>query len=41
MDYIAKKEGGEVKPEGEETIVIRVCDSVLVIHVSVDRIGRK
>ena len=28
MDFIAKKEGGDVKPETEDTIVIRVCDSV-------------
>lgn len=28
MDFIAKKEGGDVKSETEDTIVIRVCDSV-------------
>ena len=28
MDFIAKKENPDAKTEGEETIVIRVCDSV-------------
>ena len=32
MDYIAKKEGEDVKPEGGDTIVIRVCDSVWVLY---------
>ena len=29
MDFVAKKENTDPKPEGEDTIVIRVCDSVL------------
>ena len=28
MDFVAKKENTDSKPEGEDTIVIRVCDSV-------------
>lgn len=40
MDYIAKKEGDDVKPETEETIVIRVCDSVCFEWLSYDHLGR-
>lgn len=31
MDSIAKKEGSEPKPEGGNTIVIQVCDSVCTL----------
>ena len=34
MDPVAKKEGAEAKVDGENTIVIQVCDSV-GCHVAV------
>lgn len=41
MDFVAKKETGEAKPEGEDTIVIRVCDSVCAGSVAIILVGGK
>lgn len=39
MDFIAKKENTEAKEEGEDTIVIRVCDSVMAELESSHAVG--
>lgn len=39
MDFIAKKENTEAKEEGDDTIVIRVCDSVMAELEPLDAVG--
>ena len=39
MDFVAKKENTEAKEEGDDTIVIRVCDSVIAELASIDAVG--
>ena len=41
MDFVAKKETEEAKPEGEDTIVIRVCDSVCAGSTAIILVGGK